>query len=314
MGDMLSVLLPAYNEEEMVKKVCKTLKQLLEDEEIVYEILLVDDGSKDATWTEIKNASKSDPHIRGIRFSRNFGKEAAIFTGLEHMAGDCCVVMDCDLQHPPETILEMYSLWKKGYEVIEGVKEYRGEESWLHRICAVIFYKIISMIIGMDMSQASDFKLLDKRAVQVLVSMQERHAFFRALSSWIGFKTARVSFKVQKREAGTSKWSAMSLVKYAITNITSFTAVPMQIVTILGMLMFFLSAILGIVTLSQKVKGMAVEGFTTVIILQLFSSSIIMFSLGVIGHYIAQICEEVKGRPRSIIAEECGGKNENTIS
>ena len=164
------------------------------------------------------------------------------------------------------------------------------------------------------MSRASDFKLLDKKVVQVLVTMKEKKAFFRALSSWIGFKTMQIPFQVQEREAGESKWSLLSLVKYAITNITSFTVAPMQVVTIFGIVMFFLSTILGMVTLFQKITGFAVEGFTTVIILQLFSSSIIMFSLGVIGHYIAQIYEEVKGRPRSIIAEECGvKKNEGNI-
>ena len=311
---MVSILLPAYNEEEMVNKACEKIALLLEEKDIKYEILLVDDGSKDATWKEIQNQSKNNPCVRGIRFSRNFGKEAAIFAGLEHMNGECCVIMDCDLQHPPEKILEMYYLWQQGYEIIEGVKENRGKETIFYHICAKSFYKIISTVTRIDMSRASDFKLLDKKVVQVLVTMKEKKAFFRALSSWIGFKTMQIPFQVQEREAGESKWSLLSLVKYAITNITSFTVAPMQVVTIFGIVMFFLSTILGMVTLFQKITGFAVEGFTTVIILQLFSSSIIMFSLGVIGHYIAQIYEEVKGRPRSIIAEECGvKKNEGNI-
>lgn len=314
MKNMVSILLPAYNEEEVVNKACEKIALLLEEKDIRYEILLVDDGSKDATWIEIQNQSKNNPCVRGIRFSRNFGKEAAIFAGLEHINGECCVIMDCDLQHPPEKILEMYYLWQQGYEIIEGVKENRGRETIFYHICAKGFYKIISTVTRIDMSRASDFKLLDKKVIQVLVTMKENKAFFRALSSWVGFKTTQISFQVQKREAGESKWSLLSLVKYAITNITSFTAAPMQIVTIFGIVMFFLSTILGIVTIFQKITGLAVEGFTAVIILQLFSSSIIMFSLGVIGHYIAQIYEEVKGRPRSIITEECGvKKNEENI-
>ncbi len=306
MKDKLSVLLPAYNEEKMINKACNRIAELLDKAEIVYEIIVVDDGSKDGTWTEIKKEAQNNQQIKGIRFSRNFGKEAAIFAGLEQISGDCCVVMDCDLQHPPETILEMYALWKQGYEVVEGVKEERGKESKLHRICAAGFYKMISIATNIDMSKASDFKLLDKKAVQSLLEIKEEEVFFRALSSWIGFKTTKIAFHVQERELGESKWSFLSLVKYALKNITSFTAAPMQIVTFLGMIMFFVSIGLGILAFWQKVTGIATEGFTTVIILQLFSSSIIMFSLGVMGYYLAKIYEEVKGRPRSIVAEKCG--------
>lgn len=306
MKDKLSVLLPAYNEEKMINKACNRIAELLDKAEIVYEIIVVDDGSRDGTWTEIKKEAQNNQQIKGIRFSRNFGKEAAIFAGLEQISGDCCVVMDCDLQHPPETILEMYALWKQGYEVVEGVKEDRGKESKLHRICAAGFYKVISIATNIDMSKASDFKLLDKKAVQSLLEIKEEEVFFRALSSWIGFKTTKIAFRVQERELGESKWSFFSLVKYALKNITSFTAAPMQIVTFLGMIMFFVSIGLGILAFWQKVTGIATEGFTTVIILQLFSSSIIMFSLGVMGYYLAKIYEEVKGRPRSIVAEKCG--------
>ena len=173
MKDKLSVLLPAYNEEKMINKACNRIAELLDKAEIVYEIIVVDDGSKDGTWTEIKKEAQNNQQIKGIRFSRNFGKEAAIFAGLEQISGDCCVVMDCDLQHPPETILEMYALWKQGYEVVEGVKEERGKESKLHRICAAGFYKMISIATNIDMSKASDFKLLDKKAVQSLLEIKE---------------------------------------------------------------------------------------------------------------------------------------------
>lgn len=156
------------------------------------------------------------------------------------------------------------------------------------------------------MANASDFKLLDRKAVNVLINMQEKNAFFRALSSWIGFKTTRVEFDVRDREAGESKWSTRSLIKYAITNISSFSTAPMQIVTVLGVIMFVLSLILGSVSLIQKLCGQALEGFTTVILILLFSSSIIMISLGIIGYYIAKIYEEIKGRPRYIISAACG--------
>lgn len=302
----LSVVIPAYREEASVLEAASVIASLLEGAEIPYELLFVDDGSKDATWARIQSAAQQNPHVRGIRFSRNFGKESAIYAGLFHASGDCCAVIDCDLQHPPEKLIEMYRLWQQGYEVVEAVKTDRGEEAALHRLFANLFYSIISRITGLDMHSASDFKLLDRKAVTVLLNMKERNSFFRALSSWIGFRTVQVPFEVQQRNAGESKWSPLSLVRYAISNITSFSAAPMQLVTICGVLMFAVSVVMGAIALTQKICGVALGGFTTVIILQLFSSSIIMFSLGIIGYYIAKIYDEIKARPKYIVMEQCG--------
>lgn len=218
------------------------------------------------------------------------------------------MVIDCDLQHPPEKIIEMYRLWEQGYEIIEGQKSSRGTEGKLHTFAAKTFYSVISAATGFDMANASDFKLLDRKAVNVLINMREKNAFFRALSSWIGFKTTSVEFNVQDREAGESKWSTLSLVKYAINNISFFSTAPMQLITVLGVIMFVVSVLLGGIALFQKICGQALEGFTTVILIQLFSSSVVMISLGIIGYYIAKIYEEIKGRPRYIIADTCGGK------
>lgn len=301
---VLSVVLPAYNEEAMLLKTAKTLKEILSREEIAYELVFVDDGSRDRTWSRIEEAAKADPHVRGIHFSRNFGKEAAIFAGLANASGDCAAVMDCDLQHPPEALVEMYRLWQQGYEVVEGVKRSRGKESALHRASAGMFYKLMSSATQIDMSRASDFKLLDRRAVASLLEMPERNAFFRAMSSWIGFRSGTVEFDVQEREAGESKWSTRSLVKYAITNIVGYSSAPMQFVTGAGVAVFLLAVILSIQTLIKYFSGHAVEGFTTVILLILFIGSIIMISLGIIGYYISRIYEEVKGRPRYIISRK----------
>ena len=220
---MLSVIIPAYNEEQMIHKTAKTISGILEDENIDYEIVFVNDGSKDNTWKKICEAGKENPKVRGICFSRNFGKESAMFAGLAEAKGDCVVVIDCDLQHPPEKIVEMYHLWEQGYEIIEGVKASRGKESGMHAFAAKCFYSLISNATNIDMSHASDFKLLDRKAVNVLLNMPEKNAFFRALSSWVGFKSTQIEYDVQEREAGESKWSTKSLIKYAITNITSFT-------------------------------------------------------------------------------------------
>lgn len=304
---MLSIIIPAYNEEAMIEKAANVVSQLMTDAGIGFEILFVDDGSRDRTWEIITAASAKNSMVRGVHFSRNFGKEAAIMAGLEQAKGDCCVVIDCDLQHPPEKIMEMYRLWEQGYEIIEGQKSSRGTEGKLHAFAAKAFYSVISAATGFDMANASDFKLLDRKAVNVLINMREKNAFFRALSSWIGFKTTSVEFDVQDREAGESKWSTRSLVKYAINNISSFSTAPMQLVTVLGVIMFVVSVVLGGIALIQKICGQALEGFTTVILIQLFSSSVVMISLGILGYYIAKIYEEIKGRPRFIIADTCGG-------
>ena len=301
---LLSVILPAYNEEKMIEKARDTLGRILSEQDIPYEIVFVDDGSKDQTWSEIEKAAETDNHVAGVHFSRNFGKESAMMAGLASAGGDCCVVMDCDLQHPPETVVEMYRLWEQGYEVVEGVKHSRGKESLAHRASAGMFYKIISKAVGIDMSRASDFKLLDRKAVDALLEMPERNAFFRALSAWIGYKTTSVEFDVREREEGVSKWSTKSLIRYAITNIVSFSSAPMQFVTGAGVFMFLLAIVLGIQTLVHYFTGNAVEGFTTVILLLLLIGSILMISLGIIGYYISKIYEEVKGRPRYLISRK----------
>ena len=303
---LLSIILPAYNEQDNIVHTFTVISSLLSAKSIPFEILFVDDGSYDLTYQQIQTLSTEHPEVKGISFSRNFGKESAIFAGLEAASGDCCLIMDCDLQHPAEIITEMYRLWQDGYEVVEGIKTSRGKESKLHTLCAGTFYRIISKATGVDMSKASDFKLLDRKAVDALLAMPERAPFFRALSSWIGFKTVSVPFAVQERTAGTSKWSVWKLIKYAIQNITSFSGAPLQFVTLLGWIMFVASIALGIQSLYRYFTGTALEGFTTVILLQLIIGSVLMISLGIIGHYISRIYDEIKARPRYLINKRCG--------
>lgn len=231
-----------------------------------------------------------------------------MFAGLERARGDCCAILDCDLQHPPEKLVEMYRLWEQGYEVVEGVKADRGSESAAHRFAAKSFYRIISRATGMDMASSSDFKLLDRKVVDTLNRMPERNVFFRALSFWVGFRRTEVSYEVRQRVAGESKWSTRSLIRYALSNIGSFSSAPLHITTVLGVVMLLTALVFGVVALAQKIAGQALGGFTTVILLLLFASSLIMISLGIIGFYLARIYEEIKGRPRYIISESCGGE------
>ena len=303
---MLSVILPSYNEEKMIALAAETISGILDGAGIDHELLFVDDGSRDKTWAEIQRVSQLNRHVVGVHFSRNFGKEAAMFAGLEQARGDCVAILDCDLQHPPEKLVEMYRLWEQGYEVVEGIKEDRGNESALHRFCANSFYSLISRATGMDMASSSDFKLLDRKVVDTLNRMPERNVFFRVLSFWVGFKKAEVSYCVRERVAGESKWSTRSLIKYAINNIGSFSSAPLHITTVLGAVMLVIAVVFGVEALVQKIRGVALGGFTTVILLLLIASSLIMICLGIIGFYVARIYEEIKGRPRYIVADVCG--------
>lgn len=302
---LLSVIVPAYNEEASIPLAAMEISRILKDNSIDFEMIFVDDGSTDNTWNAIEEVSEStsNQRISGLKFSRNFGKEAAIFAGLNNAIGDCCVVIDCDLQHPPEKIVEMYGLWEQGFEVVEGKKSDRGEEHVAHKALASLFYKLVSRASKIDMEDSSDFKLLDRRAVDAICAMPERGIFFRALSFWVGFKRVEIFYDVRERAEGESKWNGGALVSYALNNIASFSAAPMQIVTALGMVAFVISIIFGVISLIQWTMGSAIGGFTTVILLLLFMSSLIMISLGLCGYYIARIFEEVKGRPRYILSE-----------
>lgn len=300
---VLSVVLPSFNEEKNIGNTVDVLSTLFEQEKIDYELIFVSDGSVDGTYENICEAAKKNAKVKGIEFSRNFGKEASIFAGLSVALGDACVVMDCDLQHPPETILKMYKLWQEGYEVVEGIKTSRGKESIFHKFFANLFYGIMSRLIKMNMKSSSDFKLLDRKVVNVLLDLKEKNTFFRALTFWAGFRSTSVEYEVKERQFGESKWSYRSLFRYAIMNATSFSTLPLQLVTMSGVLCIGFSVILAIQTLIKYFMGTSVEGFTTVILLILIIGGFIMISLGIIGHYLARIYEEVKGRPRYIIKQ-----------
>lgn len=299
---LLSVVIPAYNEQDNIENTAKVISELLSKAGISFEILFVNDGSRDGTWNAIETIAKQDSRVRGICFSKNFGKESAILAGLSEAKGDACVVIDCDLQQPPEVMVEMYRLWEQGYKVVNGVKSSRGKESPLHKLAAKAFYSVMSSIVKIDMRKASDYKLLDREVVDVLLSMPERNYFFRALSEWVGYRSTSVEYDVADRVHGKSKWSTRSLIKYAITNITSFSSLPLNFITVLGAIVFIVAVVFGVIALVQYFCGVAVEGFTTVILLLLLIGSIIMMSLGIIGYYVSKIYDEIKQRPKFLIA------------
>ena len=300
---LLSIVIPAYNEEENIRNTAQVVGSVMNEAQIPYEIIFVSDGSTDNTFGLIAELAKEDPHIRGMEFSRNFGKEPAMFAGLSAIKGGCAVVMDCDLQHPPKTIVKMYRKWQEGYEVVEGMKNTRGKESPIHRFFATAFYGIISAFTGFDMENSSDFKLLDRKVVQVLLDMPERKTFFRAMSFWAGFKSCQVHYNVAERAFGTTKWSFLKLARYAISNIVSYSTRPLIFVSYMGVISLLGGLIVAIQTLVRWLSGRSLEGFTTVILLLLFLGGGILLGLGIIGGYISAIYQEVKKRPRYVIRQ-----------
>jgi dolichol-phosphate mannosyltransferase len=299
--------MPVYNEGKYIYNNVMKVDSLLIKKGIEHQFLLVDDGSNDNTWDEMCRLASDYPHVSIIRLSRNFGKESALCAGLENAAGDAVVIMDSDLQHPPEYIPEMVRLWREeGYNVVEGVKEDRGKESLGSKLAALLFYRTFRRTTGIDIGVASDFKLMDRSAVEAWKKLPERNIFFRGLSAWVGFKRRTLPFKVAPRAGGDTKWTFSALVRLAINSITAYTAAPLFIVFWLGVLMGIGAVILGIQTLYNYFAHQSVPGFSTVILLLLFIGSAIMISLSIIGLYIAKIYDEVKARPRYIIMSKKG--------
>ncbi len=302
---MLSVVIPAFNEQENIPATAEKLSEILSPI-TDFELIFVDDGSRDNTWNIIKELSEKSPSVKGLHFSRNFGKEGAIFAGLKATSGDCVAVIDCDLQHPPELLPQMLDSWKNGAEVVEAVKASRGKEGIIYKLFAKSFYRMMKNSSNINLDGASDYKLMDRKVVDALNDMPERLTFFRALSCWVGFKTERIEFNVAPRNAGKTKWSFRKLFKYALSSITSFTNVPMQIITVSGILFFIFAIILGVQTIVNFCMGTAADGFSTVILLILIVGSILMLGIGIIGYYLSKIYEEIKCRPRYIVSERAG--------
>lgn len=302
MGKLISFVIPSYNEESNLREIHRRIVEEMKKNNFDFEVIFVDDGSKDKTFYVASDIAK-ESNVIAIKFSRNFGKEAAIFCGLAQAKGDAVIVMDADLQHPVSIITTMIEKWQEGHHIVEARKQKRQNESSIYRFFSNLFYRLLNKMSGMNLNNLSDFKLLDRCAVDILNQLTERQTFFRALSGWMGYNSCFVEFEVAERFSGSSKWSFSTLFKYAINNICSFSSVPLQFVTIAGMIFMLFSLILGINTLYNYFSGHALSGFTTVILLTLILGSVLLLSLGIIGYYLSKIYEEIKGRPRYIIQQ-----------
>jgi dolichol-phosphate mannosyltransferase len=266
------------------------------------ELICVDDGSTDGSGECLDRLSAADRRIRVVHFTRNFGKEAALQAGLEAARGDAAIFMDADLQHPPELIPQLVELWRDGgYDVVEARKRSRGEEGRLYRGLTWLFNGLMSRATGAGMHGASDYKLLARPAIDALAQLPERHRFFRGLVHWIGFEHASVEFDVDPRESGQPSFRASDLLRYAFDGFLSFSTLPLVVIATAGVATTAFGAVLGAVALWHFATGVAVSGFTTVILLQVIFSGLILASLGTIALYLGRLFEEVKGRPLYLV-------------
>jgi len=311
-SSLISVVVPVFREATEIRGFLTAVRNQLKECGGSYELVVVDDGSPDESWSAITSEAQSDPNLRALRLSRNFGKESALCAGLEVARGDAVIVMDADGQHPPTLIPEFLRQWKSsGADIVEAVKVRRGRESILSKLGALLFYELLNKFSGFRFKGASDFKLMNRKAVNAWLQMPERNVFFRGMTVWMGFKTVQVPFEVPPRSAGQAAWSALKRLKLALVGITAFSSFPLHFVTLAGGIFLIVSVLLGVQTVYLKLAGRAVSGFATVILLELVIGSLLMISLGVIGEYLARIYEEVKRRPRYVVTESINADKQN---
>ena len=305
--EFISVIMPVYREGSELRGLLAMVRDSLESIPVRYEIVLVDDGSPDNTWEVICDEAKHFPEIRGVSLARNFGKESALCAGLERALGHAVIVMDSDGQHPPALLPVMIRTWREsGVDIVEAMKVTRGKETIFDKLAAGLFYLIWNKLSGFELRGASDFKLLSRRVVNAWLQMEEREVFFRGMTAWLGFSRVQVPFEVARRNSGTSGWSFVRRLQLALTGISAFSSLPLQFVTFAGVLFLFFAIPFAAETMFMLLSGRALSGFTTVILLLLIIGSLLMISLGIIGEYLARIYEEVKRRPRYIVAQSFG--------
>lgn len=305
----VTILIPCYNEQESLLTLYARLK-LLMDANVSYcwEILFVNDGSKDNTIHIIKQLHYKDSRISYVDFSRNYGKEAAMLAGFDYATGDCMVIMDADLQHPPELIPGMLMLWEEGYDDVYAKRKSRGKESWMRKQFSLLYYKILQKTTRVEILQnVGDFRLLDRKCIDVLKTLRESQRYTKGMFCWIGFKKKEIEFEQCDRLAGTSSWNFWSLFSLAIEGITSFTTVPLRLSTVVG---FFISIIAFIymcyILAKTLIYGDPVQGFPTLMIVILFLGGVQLLSLGIIGEYLGRIFYETKNRPVYVVREYSG--------
>lgn len=305
-GSLLSVVVPVYNEKEGLQEFYdRTKRVLLDVNGLDHEIIFVDDGSRDGSAQVIMQFVGQDARVRLLKLSRNFGHQIAITAGIDAACGNAVVVIDADLQDPPEVILRFIEKWKEGYDVVYGVRETRDGETLLKVWTASIFYRILKALVNLDIPvDVGDFRLMSRRVVEHLKAMQERDRFVRGLVSWIGFRQIGLTYRRDKRYAGETKYPYRKMIRFALDGITSFSSIPLKMATIMGYLTSLIAFAYACSVIVQKFMGYTVQGWATIMVGLLFLGGVQLICLGILGEYIGRIFNETKGRPLYIIDRE----------
>lgn len=302
----VSILIPFYNEQEVLPSLFERLQSLIDsNDNYQWEVMLINDGSTDNSLCLVKQMRLRDKRFRYIDLSRNFGKETAMLAGFDNVTGDCMVIMDADLQHPPEVIPQMLKLWEEGYDDIYGKRNNRGKEPWLRRKLSLLYYKLLQKTTNVSILQnVGDFRLLDRICIDALSSMRESQRYTKGMFQWIGFKKKEFTFDQDDRVAGNTKWSYIKLLNLAIEGITSYTTSPLKIATVMGLIVSLCAFIYMLFVLIKAIAvGDPVAGYPTIMVVMLFLGGVQLLSLGIIGEYIGRIFNETKNRPAYFVRE-----------
>lgn len=304
----LSIVVPCYNEENVIETFYNKLMEITEkiSDNYDYEVIFVDDGSKDETFSKMKKLREKNDKIKIISFSRNFGKEAGIHAGLSNSTGELTVVMDADLQHPPEIILEMLKYIEEGYDTVATRRKNRKGEPVFKSFCARMFYKLINNFMEVKLEEgAQDFRMMKRNVVDAILSLDEYNRFSKGIFNWVGFKCKYIEIDNVKRVAGKTKWSFSSLWKYAMEGITSFTTAPLKIAIFIGIFVFIVSTIFAFTIIVQTlIMGKDVPGYASTIVSVLFMGAIQLLCIGILSEYISKMYMEIKNRPKYIIRDK----------
>jgi dolichol-phosphate mannosyltransferase len=303
-----SIVAPCYNEEQSLPELYRRIKEVMDQTGETWELVLINDGSADRTAELMSELNAADSRVHYLDFARNFGHQIAVTAGMDYAQGDAVVLIDADLQDPPELILEMIEKWKAGYQVIYAVRSERKGESWFKLFTAKAFYRLIFRITDVEIPlDTGDFRLMDRKVVEAMKQMKEKHRFIRGMTSWVGFKQTGVEYVRQERFAGETKYPIRKMLKFAMNAITGFSYLPLQLATYLGFVIAGLSAVGVIAVVIARLSGsQAFFGQATTLIMVLFLGGVQLISLGIIGEYLGRIYDEVKGRPMYIVNEAVG--------
>lgn len=310
----LSVVVPVFNEEENLPELYRRLTAVLGTAASSWEILFVDDGSRDRSWEIIRGLAENDPRVRGLRFSRNFGHQMAFAAGLDHARGQAVVIMDADLQDPPELIPQLLAKHREGFEVVYAVRTARHGETFFKRLTAKLFYRLLARITSVHIPlDTGDFRLMGRRAVEAFRRLPERHRFTRGLVAWLGFPQTGVPYERAPRHAGTTKYPLRKMLRLALDAITSFSHVPLQLATWLGFIVSGFAFFYILVVIALKFAGISWPGYTSIMAAILFLGGVQLVMVGLLGEYVGRIYDEVKHRPLYLVAEEAGFREQGSM-